>query len=190
MRQRGAACLVEAREAEPDGDPDRLLDVVVLEPPPVGTDPVRLLEHDDEVRRVLDVRLPPVRTGAHGERRAIRPASGSRGFGAPPPRRPHGSSSLARDRRRVRTSTAADARLTAPSRQSRWRSRAAPTKPARARSDARYAGAAFRRESGGERVSCSLSGSRSCSSGTNRGSSGTREACAGIRYPSASGPFV
>ncbi len=61
MNQRGEAGLVQAREKQADGDPDGLPHVVVLDLRPVGPDAVCLLEDDDQVRSVLDVRLPPVR---------------------------------------------------------------------------------------------------------------------------------
>ena len=51
---------MERGEQEADGDPDRLVHVVVLAFAPVRAIAPRLLEDDDQVGRVGDVRLDPV----------------------------------------------------------------------------------------------------------------------------------
>src|SRR5918996_1692847 len=61
VRQSGEARRMQTREQETDRDPDGLADVVVLDLAAVGRDAVHLLEDDDDERRILDVRLSPVR---------------------------------------------------------------------------------------------------------------------------------
>src|SRR5258708_36527376 len=60
MRQGCEAGRMERREQKSDRDPHRLADVVMLHLLPVLGQAVGLFEDDNEVRRILDVRLMPV----------------------------------------------------------------------------------------------------------------------------------